>query len=63
VLSRTSGSHCRLIHPTDPRRNVTVPIHNEDLKRGTLRGIIACKARHPLRALSILKISKRAAEC
>jgi hypothetical protein len=29
------------LHPTDPRRNVTVPMHNEDLKRGTLRGIIA----------------------
>jgi predicted RNA binding protein YcfA (HicA-like mRNA interferase family) len=41
VVSRTSGSHCRLIHATDPRRKVTVPMHNEDLKRGTLRGIMA----------------------
>jgi predicted RNA binding protein YcfA (HicA-like mRNA interferase family) len=41
VVSRTSGSHCRLIHITDPRRKVTVPMPNEDLKRGTLRGIIA----------------------
>jgi predicted RNA binding protein YcfA (HicA-like mRNA interferase family) len=41
VVSRTSGSHCRLIHATDPRRQVTVPRHGSDLKRGTLRGIIA----------------------
>jgi predicted RNA binding protein YcfA (HicA-like mRNA interferase family) len=41
VVARTSGSHCRLIHQGDPSRKVTVPIHNEDLKRGTLRGIIA----------------------
>lgn len=38
---RTSGSHCRLIHRTDPARKVTVPLHNVDLKRGTLRAIIA----------------------
>jgi predicted RNA binding protein YcfA (HicA-like mRNA interferase family) len=41
VVSRTSGSHCRLIHSTDPTRKVTVPVHSVDLKRGTLRGIIA----------------------
>ena len=40
-VTRTSGSHCRLVHRTDPTRKVTVPMHNEDLKRGTLRGIIA----------------------
>ena len=39
--SRTSGSHVRLIHATDPARKVTVPAHTGDLKRGTLRGIIA----------------------
>jgi predicted RNA binding protein YcfA (HicA-like mRNA interferase family) len=39
--SRTSGSHCRLIHATDPARKLTVPIHSGDLKRGTLRAIIA----------------------
>lgn len=38
---RTSGSHCRLIHSTDPARKITVPVHAGDLKRGTLRGIIA----------------------
>jgi predicted RNA binding protein YcfA (HicA-like mRNA interferase family) len=41
VVSRTSGSHCRLIHATDPVRRVTVPVHSGDLKRGTLRSIIA----------------------
>jgi predicted RNA binding protein YcfA (HicA-like mRNA interferase family) len=41
VASRTSGSHCRLIHSSNPARKVTVPIHSGDLKRGTLRAIIA----------------------
>jgi len=40
-VARTSGSHCRLIHQTDPVRKITVPVHNNDLKRGTLRAIIA----------------------
>ncbi len=39
--SRMSGSHCRLIHESDPARKVTVPVHTGDLKRGTLRAIIA----------------------
>jgi len=41
VAALTSGSHCRLIHQTDPARKVTVPLHGRDLKRGTLRAIIA----------------------
>jgi predicted RNA binding protein YcfA (HicA-like mRNA interferase family) len=41
VAARQSGSHCRLIHATDPARKVTVPVHTGDLKRGTLRAIIA----------------------
>jgi len=41
VVARTSGSHCRLIHQADPTRKVTIPMHNQDLKRGTLRSIIA----------------------
>jgi predicted RNA binding protein YcfA (HicA-like mRNA interferase family) len=41
VVSRTSGSHCRLIHVRDPARKLTVPVHSGDLKRGTLRAIIA----------------------
>jgi predicted RNA binding protein YcfA (HicA-like mRNA interferase family) len=41
-VSRMSGSHCRLVHQTDPARKVTVPLHgNTDIKRGTLRSIIA----------------------
>jgi len=42
ATSRTSGSHCRLIHSSNPARKVTVPLHRStDLKRGTLRGIIS----------------------
>lgn len=41
AVSRTSGNHCRLIHNADPARKLTVPVHSGDLKRGTLRGIIA----------------------
>jgi predicted RNA binding protein YcfA (HicA-like mRNA interferase family) len=40
VVSRISGSHCRLVHSGDPARNVTVPMHSGDLRRGTLRAII-----------------------
>jgi predicted RNA binding protein YcfA (HicA-like mRNA interferase family) len=42
VESRTAGSHVRLVHSRDPARKVTVPAHgSHDLKRGTLRAIIA----------------------
>jgi predicted RNA binding protein YcfA (HicA-like mRNA interferase family) len=42
VVSRTSGSHCRLVHSIDPARKVTIPLHGAaDLKRGTLHSIIA----------------------
>ncbi len=42
AASRTSGSHCRLIHSSNPARKVTVPVHGTaDLKRGTLRAIIS----------------------
>jgi predicted RNA binding protein YcfA (HicA-like mRNA interferase family) len=41
VVTRMSGSHCRMVHTADPARNVTIPIHAGDLKRGTLRGIVA----------------------
>jgi predicted RNA binding protein YcfA (HicA-like mRNA interferase family) len=39
--SRMSGSDCRMIHPGDPTRKVTILIHTKDLKRGTLRAMIA----------------------
>jgi len=29
-----------LVHAADPRRQVTVPMHGGDMKRGTLRAII-----------------------
>jgi predicted RNA binding protein YcfA (HicA-like mRNA interferase family) len=42
AVSRISGSHCRLVHTSDPNRKVTIPIHgSSDLKRGTLHSIIA----------------------
>jgi predicted RNA binding protein YcfA (HicA-like mRNA interferase family) len=38
---RTSGSHYRLVHDTDPTRQTTVPVHKgRDVPRGTLRAII-----------------------
>jgi predicted RNA binding protein YcfA (HicA-like mRNA interferase family) len=42
AVSRISGSHCRLIHTGNSARKVTVPLHGSaDIKRGTLRAIIA----------------------
>jgi predicted RNA binding protein YcfA (HicA-like mRNA interferase family) len=41
VIVRISGSHHRLVHPADPTRATTVPVHGaKALKSGTLRGII-----------------------
>jgi predicted RNA binding protein YcfA (HicA-like mRNA interferase family) len=40
VQSRVSGSHCRLIHKSDPSRKTTIPLHSGDLPRGTLRDIL-----------------------
>ena len=34
------GTHYYLRHPAKPRLLVTVPYHNRDLKRGTLRSIL-----------------------
>jgi predicted RNA binding protein YcfA (HicA-like mRNA interferase family) len=40
-IVRTSGSHYRLVHDTDPTRQTTVPMHKgKDIPRGTLRAII-----------------------
>ena len=38
-IQRVSGSHYILKHPMKPTR-VTVPLHNRDLKRGTLQSIV-----------------------
>ncbi len=34
------GSHHYLRHPARPGLLITVPVHNRDLKRGTLRAIL-----------------------
>jgi predicted RNA binding protein YcfA (HicA-like mRNA interferase family) len=40
-VTRTAGSHCRLVHDMDSTRQVTVPVHSgKDLKRGTVQGIL-----------------------
>jgi predicted RNA binding protein YcfA (HicA-like mRNA interferase family) len=40
-IVRTSGSHHRLVHDTDPTRMTTVPVHGgRDIPRGTLHDII-----------------------
>ncbi|HEV3372794.1 MAG TPA: type II toxin-antitoxin system HicA family toxin [Xanthobacteraceae bacterium] len=40
-VSRTTGSHCRLIHATDPARKVTVPIHSGDLSEARCVQLLA----------------------
>ena len=39
-LHHVTGSHHFLRHPDRPAVRVTVPMHNRDLKRGTLAAII-----------------------
>ena len=40
-IVRTTGSHYRLVHNTDPTRQTTVPVHQgKDIPRGTFRAII-----------------------
>jgi len=38
--ARTSGGHCILTKPGHPTRDVVIPVHKRDLKRGTLHAII-----------------------
>jgi predicted RNA binding protein YcfA (HicA-like mRNA interferase family) len=41
VTVRISGSHHRLVHPSDASRAATVPVHGaKTLKRGTLQSIL-----------------------
>ncbi|MCG8608124.1 type II toxin-antitoxin system HicA family toxin [bacterium] len=40
LVVRQTGSHVRLIHETVPSRRVTLPLHNKDLKKGTLKSIL-----------------------
>ncbi len=39
-ISRQSGSHMLLHHKTNTTKRVTLPIHNKDLKAGTLGSIL-----------------------
>lgn len=39
-IDHQTGSHARLLHPADASRRVTLPIHNKDLPRGTLKSIL-----------------------
>ncbi|MBI2049512.1 type II toxin-antitoxin system HicA family toxin [Candidatus Roizmanbacteria bacterium] len=39
-ISRQSGSHMILHHEKDATKRVTIPIHNKDLKQGTLTSIL-----------------------
>ncbi len=38
-IDHQTGSHARFIHHTEPQRRVSVPMHNKDLKKGTLKSI------------------------
>jgi len=40
VVRRVRGSHHQLTHAINPELRATVPYHNRDLKRGTLRAIL-----------------------
>lgn len=40
VLRNVGGSHHPYVHPEDPTRWTVVPMHNRDLKPGTLRAIL-----------------------
>jgi len=39
LFRRQRGSHARLFHP-GTNRQVTVPVHNQDMKLGTLRSVL-----------------------
>ena len=39
-IDHQTGSHARLIHQTESHRRVSVPMHNKDLKKGTLKSIL-----------------------
>lgn len=39
-ISRQSGSHMILHHVKDKSKRVTLPLHNKDIKQGTLNSIL-----------------------
>lgn len=40
VFLHQTGSHRYYYHPDRPKKIVTVPFHNKDLKKGTLKSIL-----------------------
>ncbi len=40
-FTNRTGPWTQNVHTADASRKMTVPVHSDDLKRGTLRGIIA----------------------
>ncbi|MBI4256938.1 type II toxin-antitoxin system HicA family toxin [Candidatus Uhrbacteria bacterium] len=40
IRHRQTGSHLILAHPDNHVHHPVIPLHNKDLKRGTLRAII-----------------------
>jgi predicted RNA binding protein YcfA (HicA-like mRNA interferase family) len=54
---RTSGSHRRLVHKTDPKRQTTVALHKEkDMPHETLESIL--KQRQGSRMMSLWRCCK-----
>lgn len=39
-VNRQSGSHIILHHDKDTKKRITLPLHNKDLKPGTLNSIL-----------------------
>ena len=40
IFQHQSGSHRFYIHPNRPTKVVTVPYHNKDLKKATLKSVL-----------------------
>ncbi|MCL6584817.1 MAG: type II toxin-antitoxin system HicA family toxin [bacterium] len=40
-IHHQTGSHLSMRHKTDKDKRVIIPMHNKDLKKGTLRNILA----------------------
>ena len=55
AITRTKGSHYRLVHRDDPSRRTTVALHaSEDVPRGTLHDIIEQAGLSPEEFLALL---------
>jgi predicted RNA binding protein YcfA (HicA-like mRNA interferase family) len=40
ILNHQTGSHRYYTHPERPKKIITIPYHNKDLKKGTLKSIL-----------------------